>query len=253
VTCPHPRRRTVDAAGKRAARAATDVCTANFNAIHFRWIDPLTQQIKETVALASPAENAVNICALIGIAGRAPNQLAALASASNMVGPSGSAGPKPGLAFTPGRSSVDNLRGRAVFVPGAVPAVMVEQSSLATLGQGILASLGLGDGSPDDDAEADAAEALGPAAGSKKRRGVRRCACLACFLVILVIIAVALVLIFEFPFILGLGRPDAAEDLSYLYSRNSSIPGPSSSGPSSSGPSSSGPSSSSSSVPSRKL
>ncbi len=194
MTSPHPRRRTVDGAGKRTARAATDVRTANFNAIHFRWIDPLTQQVKETVALASPAENAVNICSLIGIAGRAPNQLAALASATNMVGPSGSAGPKPGLAFTPGRSSVDNLRGRAVFVPGAVPAVMVEQSTLATLSHGILASLGLGDGSPNDDAEADE----GPAVGTKKRRGVGRCAtCLGCFLVNFVIIAVALVLLFR--------------------------------------------------------
>ena len=244
MSSPHRRRRTVDDAGKRAARAATDVRTANFNAIHFRWIDPLTQQVKETVALASPAESAVNICALIGIAGRAPNQLAALASATNIVGPSGSTGSKPVLAFTPGRSSVDNLRGRAVYVPGAVPAVIVEQSTLATLGQGILASLGLGAGSLDDDAEAD--EALDLAAGTTKRRSMGRYAtCFTCFLVNLVIIAVALVILFRFDPDFVLARLEAAGGLS--------IPGDSSSNvglskPGASSSSSSGASSSSSSV-----
>jgi hypothetical protein len=121
----------------------TEVKTSNFNAIHFRWFDPLTQQIKETIALVSPAENAVNVCSFVGLAARAPNQLVmfsaakpAGAGASSALGSS-----KPSLDFTPGKSAVDRLRTKAVFVPGAVP---VAHSSRPALGHDLLANLGLG-------------------------------------------------------------------------------------------------------------
>ncbi len=97
---------------------------SNINAIHFRWFDQLTQQVKETIALVSPAESVVNICAFVGLATQAPNF---------MFFPSAGAGPKPGvgtgvlgagkpsLGFAPDKSAVDRFRSNAVFIPGSVP------------------------------------------------------------------------------------------------------------------------------------
>ncbi len=115
---------------------------SNFNAIHFRWLDPLTQQIKETIALVSPAESAVNVLSFVRLASRPPNQLVMFAQpgagASTALGSS-----KPSLGFTPGKSAVDRFRSKAVFVPGAAPAASATGSML---GQDILAGFGFGRG-----------------------------------------------------------------------------------------------------------
>ena len=118
---------------------------SNFNAIHLRWFDPLTQQLKESIALVSPAENAANVCAFVGLAARAPNQLVMLSSAKPASAASAALGGsgKPSLAFNPARSAVDRFRSRAVFVPGAVPAATVSGRAMS-LGDDLLSSLGLG-------------------------------------------------------------------------------------------------------------
>lgn len=140
---------------------------SNFNAIHFRWIDPLTHEVKETVALVSPSENAVNACSFVGLATRAPNQLATMLAFAK----EGSA--KPKLGFAPGKSAVDHIRGKAAFIPGAVPARIFGGSSLSTLGQDLLASLSLGlNASFEDSARKEEKEALSP--GSVTQGGQAR-------------------------------------------------------------------------------
>ena len=137
---------------------------SNFNAIHFRWLDPLTQQIKETIALVAPAENAVNICSFVALTARAPNQLVMLSSppaarpASGAVSSALGGGSKPNLAFTPGKSAIDKLRAKAIFVPGAAPAATVTGRAVAALGHDLLAGMGFGGGHSDAAQEAEGGE-----------------------------------------------------------------------------------------------
>jgi hypothetical protein len=152
ATRPALRRRTCDTGDQSFKSAVTEVKMSNFNAIHIRWFDPLTQQIKETIALVSPSENAVNVCSFVGLAARAPNQLVMFSPAKSAAGAASSAlgSNKPSLGFAPGKSSVDRLRSKAIFVPGAVPAATITGRAATALGGDFMASLGLGGGNKDD-------------------------------------------------------------------------------------------------------
>ncbi len=150
----------------------TDVKLSHLNAIHFRWLDPLTQQIKETIALVAPSETAVGICSFVGLAARAPNQLVMFATAAQP-GAGGAAAAlgsssKPKLDFVPGKSALDRLRHKAVYVPGAVPSTSTLGRSAHALGQDLLAGLGLGGGQDNGAAEGEEGEEGEEGAAGKK-------------------------------------------------------------------------------------